>query len=373
MSTEEPVGEGEEGTNPKAGKENYVATSPSLLQRARARDREAWDRLFYLYRPLILHWCGHWGVRREDAEDVIQEVFREVAGSLDQFRGGPRAGVFRAWLRSITRNRIRMHFRRAGKQEHAVGGSVAQMCLEQVADQPPADEDEPAEQITSLYSRGPGTGARRRLRGAHLEDVLANGRRREAACRGRRRDRGQRRLRPAGQVRRAAPTQGRTRRTHQLNLLSLPLLPIGRRHGPANRSANQPAIFLSHACIYSRAEPIAPSRHSPDSGSFLSARKGDPAVAAKSHGPALSLLIVTGNAGRRPRARRSALFLNLSGKGSCSCRFQPGFVLSWAGRRESRRVGKQQGASAGRGRAWKPVRGTCGWNFSKIGSLRRCS
>ena len=52
------------------------------LRRARERDRAAWDRLFYLYRPLVLFWCIQSGVRSEDVDDVAQEVFRELAACL---------------------------------------------------------------------------------------------------------------------------------------------------------------------------------------------------------------------------------------------------------------------------------------------------
>src|ERR1700732_4935583 len=52
-----------------------LQTSLSLLHRVRARDQEAWRRLFYLYRPLVLYWCSRWGVLHENADDVSQEVF----------------------------------------------------------------------------------------------------------------------------------------------------------------------------------------------------------------------------------------------------------------------------------------------------------
>ena len=33
-------------------------TSLTLLERVRGRDPAAWGRLVYLYRPLVLDWCG---------------------------------------------------------------------------------------------------------------------------------------------------------------------------------------------------------------------------------------------------------------------------------------------------------------------------
>src|SRR5689334_21567666 len=116
-----------------------LATSLSLLQRARARDQSAWDRLYYLYRPLVLHWCSRWGVRHEDADDVAQEVFRELADSLDTFQQDRPGATFRGWLRGVTRHRLLMHFRRADRQIPAEGGSAALSRLEEVAEQPGQD------------------------------------------------------------------------------------------------------------------------------------------------------------------------------------------------------------------------------------------
>jgi RNA polymerase sigma-70 factor (ECF subfamily) len=143
MSDEQPHNR----ANPRAG----LATSLNLLQRARGRDSAAWERLYSLYRPLVLYWCSRWGVRNEDADDVAQEVFRELSASLPTFRESEPGCTFRGWLRGSTRNRVLMHFRQAGKQAHAAGGSSAQDRLEQVADV--HEEDDPPEEISGLYHR----------------------------------------------------------------------------------------------------------------------------------------------------------------------------------------------------------------------------
>src|SRR5947209_6523065 len=93
------------GPNPRPN----PATSLSLLQRARGRDQDAWGRLFYLYRPFVLYWCGRWGVHAEDADDVSQEVFRAAADGLGAFRHDRPGDTFRGWLRGITHNKVLMH------------------------------------------------------------------------------------------------------------------------------------------------------------------------------------------------------------------------------------------------------------------------
>jgi RNA polymerase sigma-70 factor (ECF subfamily) len=126
-------------------------TSLTLLERVRDRDEDAWRRLVDLYRPLVAHWCGHWGVRAQDADDVLQDVFQAVATSLDNFRRDRPGDTFRGWLRGITRNKLLDHLRRRDKQPEAQGGTDAQFRLLQVPEQDLPVETE--EQMSALYHR----------------------------------------------------------------------------------------------------------------------------------------------------------------------------------------------------------------------------
>jgi RNA polymerase sigma-70 factor (ECF subfamily) len=132
----------------------HLQTSLSLLHRARCRDQEAWNRLYYLYRPLVLYWCSRRGVLHGDADDAVQEVFRVVARSLDRFRRDRPGDTFRGWLHGITHNVILMHFRRGRGEVRAAGGSDAHDLLEQVTAPTGPLEEDPAEQISELYRRG---------------------------------------------------------------------------------------------------------------------------------------------------------------------------------------------------------------------------
>lgn len=100
-------------------------TSRSLLQRARDRQPEAWERLVGLYAPLVRHWCRRGGVAPQDVDDVIQEVFARAAISLDSFRHSAPTDTFRGWLRTVTRHRVLEHYRRQRRQVVAAGGSEA--------------------------------------------------------------------------------------------------------------------------------------------------------------------------------------------------------------------------------------------------------
>jgi RNA polymerase sigma-70 factor (ECF subfamily) len=108
------------------------ATSTTLLDQARAGDARGWQRLEFLYTPLVRWWCRRHGVSRPDnVDDVTQEVFAAVAGKLGGFTKGA-AGSFRSWLYTITRHKAADHFRRARARPEAAGGSAAQERLEEL-------------------------------------------------------------------------------------------------------------------------------------------------------------------------------------------------------------------------------------------------
>jgi RNA polymerase sigma-70 factor (ECF subfamily) len=118
--------------DPSAQQPPSSGTSRTLLERLRADDPAAWDRMVALYAPLVLVWCRRDGLQEEDAADVFQEVFQSVAAHIEDFRKERNADTFRGWLRTITRNKIRDHFRRRGREPVAAGGSEAQARLAEV-------------------------------------------------------------------------------------------------------------------------------------------------------------------------------------------------------------------------------------------------
>jgi len=92
-----------------------LTTQSSLLIRLRSRDdSEAWSRFARLYTPLVHHWVSRLGVESNHADDLVQEVFVVLLGrisliAMDQ----PKS--FRAWLRTVTLNKCRDHFRRQNR------------------------------------------------------------------------------------------------------------------------------------------------------------------------------------------------------------------------------------------------------------------
>jgi RNA polymerase sigma-70 factor (ECF subfamily) len=113
------------------------STSTNLLGGIQANDSKAWSRFVHLYGGLVYYWCRQQGLAAEDAADVSQEVFRAVARGVTSFRHEGRAGSFRAWLWTVTRNKIRDHCRRKARQVDAAGGTEAKHRLDQVPEDPP--------------------------------------------------------------------------------------------------------------------------------------------------------------------------------------------------------------------------------------------
>jgi RNA polymerase sigma-70 factor (ECF subfamily) len=108
------------------------ASSTTLLDLARAGDPLSWQRLEFLYAPLVRWWCRRHGVSQpQDIDDVTQEVFATVAGKLAEFTKGP-PGSFRRWLYTITRHKAGDHYRRHRGRPAAAGGSEAQARLEEL-------------------------------------------------------------------------------------------------------------------------------------------------------------------------------------------------------------------------------------------------
>ena len=113
-----------------SGEREPSATSTELLRQAQADNQDAWEQLVSLYSRRMYRWCRRAGLQAADAGNVVQESLQAVARKLGEFRRDRPGDTFRGWLRRITDNKIRDHFRRQGRSlDLATGGTDAQNFL----------------------------------------------------------------------------------------------------------------------------------------------------------------------------------------------------------------------------------------------------
>ena len=109
-------------------------TSLSLLDRLRVARPEAsdWRHLHAIYLPLIQRWLGRVPGLGDESADLAQEVLIIVFREVPRFNRR-REGSFRAWLRQVTVNRIRID-RRQRRRRPVAGLDPADGFLERLSD-----------------------------------------------------------------------------------------------------------------------------------------------------------------------------------------------------------------------------------------------
>jgi RNA polymerase sigma-70 factor, ECF subfamily len=101
-----------------------------------------------LYEPLVFRWCRRWGLRADDARNVVQEVFAAVAKGLAGFEHA--GGSFRRWLCTVARHECVDYVRKSSSAVTGVGGSDALRKMLQV----PAPESASVDEATLADERG---------------------------------------------------------------------------------------------------------------------------------------------------------------------------------------------------------------------------
>ena len=110
-----------------------VATSVSLLDRLRTSppDHDDWGRLQDIYEPLIRGWLSRIPGLGDEVADLTQEVMVVLSREIPHFERR-REGSFRAWLRQVTVNRVRIH-RRQQRRRPVTEVDPAEGFLDQLA------------------------------------------------------------------------------------------------------------------------------------------------------------------------------------------------------------------------------------------------
>ena len=112
--------------------DDSAATRASLLLRIRdPHDGEAWRQFVKIYASVVYGFARKRGLQDADAADLMQEVFRAIAGAAGRLEYDPRRGSFRAWLYTVTRNKLYNFLDGRKRQVQGSGDSGAQEMLEE--------------------------------------------------------------------------------------------------------------------------------------------------------------------------------------------------------------------------------------------------
>ena len=115
-------------------------TRPTLLVRLRdLADERAWSEFTEIYGPLVHQLARRRGLQDADAQDLIQDVFRIVAQTIERYDPAPDRGSFRAWLSRIARNLILNLLAARRRHPQGAGDTDMQRLLEDRPD--PTGED----------------------------------------------------------------------------------------------------------------------------------------------------------------------------------------------------------------------------------------
>jgi RNA polymerase sigma-70 factor (ECF subfamily) len=99
--------------DPGPRRESHEAGEDDLVERARAGDRRAFDRIVEIHLPRVWRVVYRVLRHREDTEDVVQEVFVTAHRSLREFRGDSQLST---WLHRIAVTRALNHAERASER-----------------------------------------------------------------------------------------------------------------------------------------------------------------------------------------------------------------------------------------------------------------
>lgn len=89
------------------------ATRASLLHRLRVgHEEDAWREFYDLYWRPVYGYARRYGLGRQDAEDVVQDVMVAAVRALPGFEYQPDRGRFRGWMATLARRKVIDRLRR---------------------------------------------------------------------------------------------------------------------------------------------------------------------------------------------------------------------------------------------------------------------
>lgn len=90
-----------------------------VVERCLRGDDAAWETVVNQYAKRIYNLTYRYTSRRDEAEDLTQEIFIRVYQNLKSFRSD--SGSFQSWIMKVGRNLIIDHYRRTRRYQQAAG------------------------------------------------------------------------------------------------------------------------------------------------------------------------------------------------------------------------------------------------------------
>lgn len=119
MSPDQDAGD---RSQPEATRSGEAESTFQLIERARAGDPRAIDRLFARHLRPLQRWARgrlpKWARDLADTDDLVQDTLLQTFKRIEDFEPR-RVGALQAYLRQAVLNRVRNELRRKGRQPHA--------------------------------------------------------------------------------------------------------------------------------------------------------------------------------------------------------------------------------------------------------------
>ncbi len=117
-----PDQDGGERSASQASRSVEAESTFHLIERARAGDQQALERLFARHLKPLQRWARgrlpKWVRDLADTDDLVQDTLLQTFKRIEDFEPR-RAGALQAYLRQAVLNRIRNELRRKGREPHA--------------------------------------------------------------------------------------------------------------------------------------------------------------------------------------------------------------------------------------------------------------
>ena len=111
-------------------------TRATLLLRLRDQgDGDAWSEFLRDYGPMLYRFVRSRGLQDADASDLVQDVLRSVGMAIGRLEYQKEKGGFRAWLFTITRNKLSTFFAKRKRIGPTANDTAQFELLNQAADQ----------------------------------------------------------------------------------------------------------------------------------------------------------------------------------------------------------------------------------------------